>query len=616
MNGAQVVITGVNQVLSFRGTLNHGIQPSTFVAEIIPQVINESNVTIAVKYPDPATAFELKECIIDSSSYSATRSGLISTLYIKDFRWKWAYKRITLLANVRKGNGEIIIDEKYKYHKRKMSVSDILDEIEKSLGVRIVRAATFPVDYYPEIIWDNYPAATALSDLLSPLAIRIVPSYEPNVVSIHNAGKGSPLPTDDLESYGTDTNPKEKPRQIRIVSAPVIKTVDIGLYPVVKTSNRFEQANHSKYRPSFGRWGAAVDVSDEIASYPNKTGRDLTTQECEFVEQSVFKWYRMMPHPSPTNEKADGSIQIITAASTYVEGYKDYIKTTYDILRGLQNFICERESRTTVEQNGEVTYVLSARPPFVYGAFKHEQETDIDAQAHLTASGNSCDSFKDIPENYKLVFSYIEPDTNEDNQTPNDVFRKYIVPVPFSIDFDAGLVKFSRRVFLERDGEPYFPELCLRIAVKTINDKGTFNRLEHVIQVDPNSPADEIYIELNDVVPMWEYGDGFKNRDDYMRQLSDYGSQILASLFLPDEAGTATYAGVKQIYLDGTIQSVSWSIGQGGARTSATWNHDTGTDTTVSFLARQQAIEMGKSMRDAELQRNADARQKIGLPLL
>jgi hypothetical protein len=614
MNGAQAVITGVNQVISFRGTLNHGIQPSTFVAEIIPQVINESNVTIAVKYPDPATAFELKECIIDSSSYSSTRSGLISTLYIKDFRWKWAYKRITLLANIRKGNGEIIIDENYVYHQRKMSVRNILDQIEVALGVRIILSATLPVDYYPEIIWDNYPAATALSDLLSPLAVRIVPSYEPNVISIHNAGKGSPLPTDDLESYGTDTNPKEKPRQIRIVSAPVIKTVDVGLYPVVKTSNRFEPADMSQYRPSFGRWGAAVDVSDEIASYPNKTGRDLTTQECEFVEQSVFKWYRILPYPSPATEETDGSLGWITTSS--VEGYKNYIQTNYDILRGLQNFICERSTRTTIEQNGEVTYVLSARPPFVYGAFQHEQETDVDAQAHLTASGNSCDSFKDIDEKTKTWLSYIEPDTNEDNKTWNDRYRRFIVPVPFSIDFDAGLVQFSRKVFLERDGEPYFPELCLRIAVKTINDKGTFNRLEHVIQVDPNSPAEEIYIELNDVVPMWEYGDGFKNRDNYMKQLSDYGSQILASLLLPDEAGTATYAGVKKIYLDGSIQSVSWSIGQGGARTSATWNHDTGTDTTVSFLARQQAIEMGKSMRDSDLQRNATRRKDIGLPPL
>jgi hypothetical protein len=65
-------------------------------------------VEIAVKYPHPVKAFELKECLIDSSSYSASRSGLISTLYIKDFRWKWAYKRITLLANIRRGDGEII----------------------------------------------------------------------------------------------------------------------------------------------------------------------------------------------------------------------------------------------------------------------------------------------------------------------------------------------------------------------------------------------------------------------------------------------------------------------------------------------------------------------------
>jgi hypothetical protein len=72
-----------------------------------------------------------------------------------------------------------------------VNVSDILDEIEKALAVRIERKATIPVDYYPEIIWDNYNAATALNDLLAPLAIRIVPSYDPAVISIHNAGIGS-----------------------------------------------------------------------------------------------------------------------------------------------------------------------------------------------------------------------------------------------------------------------------------------------------------------------------------------------------------------------------------------------------------------------------------------
>ena len=105
MQEARVFITGVNEVISFRGTLNHGIQPSTFVAEIIPQQINEANVEIDIKYPHPAKGVELKECLIDSSSYSASRSGLVSTLYIKDFRWKWAYKQITLLANIRRGDG-------------------------------------------------------------------------------------------------------------------------------------------------------------------------------------------------------------------------------------------------------------------------------------------------------------------------------------------------------------------------------------------------------------------------------------------------------------------------------------------------------------------------------
>ena len=613
MQEARVFITGVNEVISFRGTLNHGIQPSTFVAEIIPQQINEANVEIDIKYPHPAKGVELKECLIDSSSYSASRSGLVSTLYIKDFRWKWAYKQITLLANIRRGDGEIIINPQYKYHAKKMTVSDILDEIEKALGARIIRNATFPADYYPEIIWDNYNAATALSDLLSPLAIRIVPSFEPNIVSIHNAGVGQNLPTDDLESFGTDTNPREAPKRIRVVSAPVLKTVDLGLYPVIKTSNAFQTVDISKYKPTMGRWGSAIDVSDEVATYPNETGRDLTTQECEFVESSAFQWFAIIASQRPPYEDSSGEIRLPVVP---VLGYKNALKYRYDVLRGLQNLICEKSVQSTVEQTRDVTYSISARRPFVYGAFLHEQETDVDARAGLTANDNSVDDFKDIPQSIKDKLSFVEPDTNKENRTENDKLRKYIVPVPFSIDFDSGLVIFSRKVYLKRDGGNYFPELCLRVAVRTVNENGTFNRLEHIINVDPASPADEIYVELNDVVPMWEYADGFKNKDTYQSQLKDYAEQILKTLRTPDEAATATYAGIKAIELDGAIQSVSWSVGSSGARTTATRNQDTGDSTTISFRARQQAIEMGKSMRDAEIQRNADRRKAMGLPPL
>lgn len=615
---AQVFITGIKNVLSFRGTLNHGIQPSTFVVDIVPQQVNEPLVEIAVKYPHPVKAFELKECLIDSSSYSAGRSGLISTLYIRDFRWKWAYKHITLLANIRRGDGEIIIHPQYKYHEKKMSVDDILDELEKALGARIIRSAKLPENYYPEIIWDNYNAAAALNDLLSPLAVRIVPSYDPDVVSIHNAGVGGTLPQDDIESYGTDLNPREKPKRIRVVSAPVLKTVDIGLYPVIKSadSGGSSYADWSMYEPTLGRWGEAVDVSNEVATYPNKTGRDLTTQECQFVEESAFSWFIVSHSSDPPTENSDGNIE---QRVRDIQGYKAKLQAEYDILRGMQNFICEQITQTQNDASDGLNSFLTISPrrPFVYGAFYHEQETDLDASASLTPWRNSADSFDDIPQAVKNDISYVEADTNEGNETRNDYLRKFIVPAPFSIDFDTGIVKFSRKVYLSKNnGELYFPELCLRVAVKTINEQGTFNRLEWVINVDPKSPADEIYIERNDIVPMIEYNQNLHTEAKYLEQLRNYAEQVLKSLNTPDLAGTATYAGIKAIPLDGIIQTVSWSISQSGARTTATYNHDTGDATTLSFQSRQQAIEVAKAIRDAEVSRNADRREFMGLPEL
>jgi hypothetical protein len=54
---------------------------------------------------------------------------------------------------------------------------------------------------------------------------------------------------------------------------------------------------------------------------------------------------------------------------------------------------------------------------------------------------------------------------------------------------------------------------------------------------------------------MWEYADGFQNRSDYLAQLREYAEQILKSLNTPDEAATATYAGIKAIELDGTFRA-------------------------------------------------------------
>jgi hypothetical protein len=289
------------------------------------------------------------------------------------------------------------------------------------------------------------------------------------------------------ESLGTDTNPKERPKRIRVVSAPVLKTVDLGLYPVIKTSRAFEEADKSTYKPSLGRWGSAVDVSDEVATYPNATGRDLTTQECEFVEASAFQWFAIIPSENPPQEDINGGL---LQRQKNVQGYGNQLLTRYDILRGIQNFICEKTVRTDTNQTGEITYSIAPRRPFVYGAFFHEQETDVDAKAGLDESGNSTNDFRNISQLDKDRLSYVEPDTNEENRTVNDELRKYIVPVPFSIDFDAGLVIFSRKIYLKRSKENYFPELLLENrGSRQSTIQGTFNRLEHIIQVRSQEPG-------------------------------------------------------------------------------------------------------------------------------
>jgi hypothetical protein len=149
-----------------------------------------------------------------------------------------------------------------------------------------------------------------------------------------------------------------------------------------------------------------------------------------------------------------------------------------------------------------------------------------------------------------------------------------------------------------------------------MNEDGFFERIEYVLDIDPNSPADEIYVEANEVVPTVHYNAADGTVDEVRKYLMDYAVAIFKSLTAPPDSQTATYVGIREIELDGAIQSVGWSIDGSGARTTVSRNQDNGDSITLGARARQRALDLAKTIRENDIFAAQQRRRRLGLSQL
>lgn len=612
---ASVEFAGIQQVLSFRGTWNHGIEPSVFVLEIVPQPVNTIALYGSMRFRYGDEVWEIPNCLVDSGSYSLNASGEVVSLLIKDYRWKWEYASTSGTYNVRDERGDIIDagedvapDDLLRRTKRDTVwlINKLLDSME--VFTRSIEA-TIP-EYYPECLWDDDNAARALQDILSKLALRLAPQLDGSV-KIVNAGIGQRLPQDAIETFGNDINPAELPRRIRVVSGPIYYTVDFMLYP-----SRVSPLDFAKPLPIDDFSIAAIGDLRQLSPLSGFVDPEDTKPVRKASEISAFKWFRVVNGSVRIGYTGVGEKTKVPYTSGFFGLNKiilpdNGIGEPFQIEFGfgeadigfygdhniiflsqfeLQDFCCERTQSTDVA-NGAVKESLPFKRPFVWGAFYHE--SDGAESEELWANKNSVDKIFLILGDQ---LSYLRDDDYTNN------LNRYICPVPFELDKELGLVKFSSPVYLmkaidagESESSIQWPELALRCAIRVKNKAtGNWIRRERVRELDPASPAKEIVYRLDDLNVYYEI-DGTSNVDAVNRTMDDFINAIHANLMRKIQSATATYAKWFKFELDGAIQSITWAMSESGARMTISRNIDTGSDTALDYELRIRKTQFKKN---------------------
>jgi hypothetical protein len=635
---ASVEFAGIRQVLSFTGTFNHGVEPSIFLLEIVPQPPQSIALYGTLRLRYDSTVIDLPMCLVDSGSYSLNSGGEVVSLQIKDYRWRWEYANISGTYNVRDELGEIINLEDNSgqfddlIRKTKRETVWLVNALLDAMGVQNRTIEAQIPEFYPECLWDLANASRELQDILSKLDLRLAPQLDGSV-KIVSAGIGQRLPQDAIETFGNEVNPNELPQKIRVVSGPIYYTVDFPLYPC------YAGPSSNPITLPFSVDGQVYDLRNDsvISGRFGEGNSDITNSQKDRLALSAFKWFRVV-NGSILYFPYYGASSKIPATAQFPDmptitlpdngkgtpfelefgqalpdiGFTQKHNVEFLSQFEIQDFCCERVKSSSVS-GGEVKADFPLRRPFVWGAFYREsdgsEEVDWDKQ-------NSSDYANEISFSDIIQMSYLDDDQITSNA------RRYICPYSFELDRKLGIVKFSDPIYREGDLAPgvtesddqlQWPELILRCAIR-VKDKQTGGWLcrERERILDPNSPAKEIVYKLEEISPFYEI-DGTNNAAFVDRVLDEFINSIHINLTRARQSASATYAKWFYFNLDGAIQSMTWTMNEGGARMSLTRNVDRGSNTSLEYDMRLRKTAAKKSIDAIAAQEYQNKRAKFGL---
>lgn len=603
---------GINQIISFRGTWNHGIEPSTFILQIAPQSAYTIPLygTLILRYGDTKT--EIKDCIVDKGSATFDESGHVVSLFIRDYRWKWSFETVYGTYNVRDERGDILdvagytgsgLDECIANTKR--PTAWLVDYLLDRLKVTQKRVNVGSNETFPECIWDGENAALALEQICSKLGLVIIPMFNGGVDVKQSWLLAMPnLPEQGLKSYSQTLDRKERPKYVLAISQPALFTVDFLLRPVILTSSREVRFIVDGDKHDYRKRGVQSGFA----------GEGLKEAERQRWEESVFRWYRVVEGTRFGDRTKNLGLPTLKGPFATVLDYNDDLlelrhltsvtqhQASFLSQFEIQDFCCERTSADNLDPD----FAKSApfKSAFVWGAFYHDSDgLQRDADFIGVNSAYSLSKIKD-PEALSYIF--------EDDETNKNL--RYICPVPFELDKKRGIVKFQRPVYLKGDNNSIeWPELVLRCAIKAkyINT-GSFVDMFEQNTCDPDSPA-RIYRETFGITPYLEIDRSRSNRDDVRKFLKESAESLSNEFTWTEDAGEYEYSIWFPIELSTMIRSISWSLDQSGAKMMVSVGSDNGSQTSRSYEQRQRAVEFNRHQEFVAREDVKQRRRALGL---
>ncbi len=551
---------GVKSIISATATLAHGISPSAIRMDITPQTtaIAEGG-TFTITYGK--TKIEFKDCKIDSGSFTRNGSGQIISLAILDRRWKWKFGQISGSYNLRERDGKIIKSQDQNaaaqgkaFENTEKTPKELAKLCLKAMGEDTYDIDDLPNDSRPTVNWEYDNPAQALQEICDDLGCRIVLQPDNKVAirrSYEKAGGGlaGPVPDGPFIDGAQTIDPPERPDSLILVTGRERFQVDIPLRAVgIDIDGSIKPIDELSYKPA-GGWDT---VPPPFFGAVDEASREL-------AKKSVYRMYQ-------------------AAVPFYVPGF--------GVVERLSQILpIEDEMVDTVTVNGE----KSNKKAQLFGIYY---------------VGNTGDSGNNVP---KLV--PLGSDTD-----------KSLYARDFTIDTAKGVVRFSEYTLANSaDNRPIPATLMLRTAI-SVKDGETGAWIRRERKRDSNAKrlfgTKPRYIKREEVIPTRRttydpntYAPGeIETNDQAVDKECDYYLDAAEQEYKTNDPTEVKYAGILDIPLDGSIQSVTWSIG-GIATTAVSRNQDRGSPTTLPYKLRRNA-EKAQSVAASD----KAAKQVRGLP--
>ncbi len=512
---AEFRFPGVEHVIAGTMSIGHGETPAVCILSIAEQVSLDNTIgTLTIEFD--SQTYEWPECRAVAASIRKNSQGRIVSLTIEDWRWKWRTGTISGRYNRREPSSRTLNSARQIVKHTEKTPRELFKLYFEALGETNFDVSQVPDDARPEVDHDGESAAQAMASLCDLLGCRVVPAPG-NKAIICKAGEGSPLfQSSELIEFNDALDPPERPDGAQVTGGAMEFQVDIELEPMAdETSGESVELDKASYKPA-GGW--TFDDKDEFHNITDLKARNL-------ARQSVYrKWRPKIP-----------------AGGLELPGYSQI--TGKKITRLDQLVLLDRQVETQVQQ-GRETYL----PAWVYGAYEGDNTIGDNAYA------NTID----------------EPEPITDRNS--DLAKKCILHDSASYDQDKGILTIGRALTLQDAAGKMQPaKLRYRCAVN-VRDETTdalfrYTRLRTYGTKDGTKPY-EIRREEITARTVPTYDKSFTAVSvDYIRLDADTEADYYLDLkerewrdLAPSEG---TYAGIIALCLDGAIQHIVYSAGDG-----------------------------------------------------
>ena len=600
MSDLQAVATfpGIAQIFSASMTFSAGVSPSFCLISLPPQQDFEIKPgTLTFTYG--GTKIEFPDCIIDSSSLEVGPAGQIWTLRILDRRWKWAYgstedsDSFRTRFNIRLANGEILEGAKELQKDTRYSPRRIAKILYSAMGEKKPTEDQIKAlpdsEPWPELEFVDANPARALADLCDSLGCRVVLKLD-NKVWICKVGEGANLPDGGLAmNVGFGLKLNLRPDEIRVVGSPITYQAKFVLEPVGKDADGIiKPIDKLSYKPDFF-------IEDILGPLPSSLGGEWVDVD-PVTMNGVTKCYK--------KADADKGVPVDLVEEDTLPSDGD--AAGEDDPAAIELLSLYAHCRELAQQYVWRWYRIKGFAES--GTFKTNKfGLKIHDAAQLLFSDTLIDLTVDADGNKQNVPAFCEGTFYRDlfeNTLPFTLYRG-----SFSIINVAGgrsnnaqaIVAFGEPVYkIDDDGRTIPAEMYVTCSFQVRDNivSAGFNRARFSRKM-PGKKLDtgamilrhDDLIETHKLRYIGKTALDIITNTDTIKKQADHYLDAMQKRFTPEPSTDVQYAGIlgkSQLDLDGAIQQITYTLGNGQAAITRASRNAEHSDFTPSFYERRR----------------------------